>query len=344
MKPLHSDDVIDLLEELAEGARADRPLPEALDVFAEAEGRTRVGRVAGALAGDVASGRTLSEAIAARAGTFPPGMADLVRAGERSGELAVLLDDYADCLARQSSFGNALGRTMIYPIVVAAGCLGLLLLFKATIAGPFRAMYGEREVSLPVVTQLTLQSWSVPFLLMAAFLAPVLVVSALYVLPCGLLRNLWWLDTLRMHLPGLGYVERRALLTRWCAAVGPLLSAGVPAPDAVEVAGAATGSPRARYVSDVVAQRVREGNNLAEMLSEFAFFPAPLVFMVRGATQKTHRLIWPAATELFGRQAETAAHLAATILGVFMLFMALGLVGFVVQACMLPLVQLMNQL
>jgi type II secretory pathway component PulF len=167
----------------------------------------------------------------------------------------------------------------------------------------------------------------------------------LYVLPPRMLPFRALGDYLRVYVPVIGRVLRRFFLARWCGTMAVLVSAGVPEPQAVRLAGRSTGHAGFEAQSEWIAAEVEKGRPLADAMSEKSFFPPMLSWMV-GASQKAggHAGVWPAAQELYRAQGERLSHVTSVVLRIVFLILAVQMVGFTVTALFLPLIKLMNSL
>jgi len=104
---------------LAELCRSETPLPRAFRII-EAEADTKaLARAAGSMAADVEAGTSLSDAYAAHSKTFSPLYAQLVKAGEDSGDLAGALEQIAHHAAHRAAVAARLRGALAYPITTA---------------------------------------------------------------------------------------------------------------------------------------------------------------------------------------------------------------------------------
>ena len=345
MRPLSARDVEWLCEEAAHAIRRQQPLPTILLELSGAAETARRRRVTRRLAAAVASGRTLSQAVADWAGCFPFGTAAALEAGERAGQLPEVLDSLAESARSDSSLRFSITHSIAYPVVLALAAAGALTFIQIAILPQFRRMYGELDVNLPALTKIVLAPGMLLYGPVLILLAPALLLALLYLVPAPLLpgRRLW--DAVRIWFPFIGRALRHQLLVRWCGTMGMLVRAGVPEPQAVRLAGESVGNVRVAMMSRKLADRLAAGESLPDLMSRKRFFPPPLAWMV-GVSQRIggHGHVWPIAQELYDEQARRIAFIASVVLRVVFIILAIQVVGFTISSLFLPLIRLMNVL
>ena len=103
----------------------------------------------------VRDGALLSEALEAQ-GSFPPVYVTVITAGERSGNLTGVLDQYISYLRVSTGFRSRLITTLIYPAVLVSTAI-LVVTYVVTYAMPqFADLYQDLDVPLPAPTQILL--------------------------------------------------------------------------------------------------------------------------------------------------------------------------------------------
>src|ERR1700676_4422148 len=97
--------------------KAGLPILKALDLLAERAAAPRLRPVLQDVRQRVREGALLSEALAAQ-GSFPPVYVTVIAAGERSGNLTGVLDQYISYLRVSTGFRSKLITALIYPAVL----------------------------------------------------------------------------------------------------------------------------------------------------------------------------------------------------------------------------------
>lgn len=340
---LPGNDLEWLFGELAHAVRQGKPLAETAGELARAEEGTRRGRAADRLGRAIGQGRTLSAAIVEDAATYPPGTAAAVEAGERSGRLPEVLTTLCEYARMEDDLRHNLSRAILYPVIISIGAAAAMIFIHVAIVPQFWHIFNELNIELPLMTTgglLAIKTLSVLLVLI-----PAAVITLLYLVTAPWMPWRALMDSLRIGLPVLGAPARRILLSRWCATVGMLFSAGVPEPRAVRLAGESCGNLTVRAVSDRMAERIEAGAPLSQAMQAQSFFPPVLSWMV-GASEQAggHRRLWPLVREIYTDQARIEMTMVAMVVGVFFAFVTIQLVGLTVFSLFLPLIKLMNSL
>jgi len=137
--------------------KAGLPILKALDLLAERAAAPRLRPVLQDVRQRVREGALLSEALAAQ-GSFPPVYVTAITAGERSGNLTGVLEQYISYLRVSAGFKKALTTALIYPAILVLAVI-VILTYLVTFAMPqFSKLYQDLGIQLPAITQFMLAS------------------------------------------------------------------------------------------------------------------------------------------------------------------------------------------
>ena len=306
--------ILELTRAVAALLKAGLPLARALGAAAHvATGATRDATTA--VRTRVERGESVADALGAYPALFSPLYIGLVRAGERSGDLAGAFERLAEQLERDERLRARLFSLSIYPIVLAtAGTLALCVLaffvlprFAELLRGTGATLPRSTAIVLGVATALK-RGW------------PVLVGFAV-ALPLAVpwLRNTEEGRRLAaralLELPIIRDLRRQALGARVTRLVGVLLGGGAPLLAALEQATECLPDPLARDELTRVRTRVREGVSLHTALGETGFFH-PLLPQLVAVGEESGRLqdFLLKAAEIFEERTERGTQRLVTLL------------------------------
>ncbi len=249
-------------QELCALVEAGLSVVESLDTLAEQAGAPGHRAILGGLKRSIAEGNSLSRALEASSGVFPPVYVGMVRAAETTSSLSQSLRRYIDYQTRMDAIRSKLVASSVYPaILLCAG--GAVALFLMMFVVPrFAGVYQGSGRPLPWMSALLLQ-WgsfaSAHALLLLGVLATGLV--GLVMLWLRMARNGGW-TVLLARLPGVGKRARIYSLARLYMTLGMLLEGGITAVSALSMArGTVFGSERVAL--DAALRRVSNGEPLA---------------------------------------------------------------------------------
>lgn len=320
--------------------KAGLPILRALDLLAERAAAPRLRPILGEVRERVRSGAPLSEALAAQ-GSFPLVYVTAVGAGERSGNLSGVLEQYIGYLSVTTGFRSRLVTALIYPAVLVAAAV-LIVTFVVTYAMPqYAALYHELDIALPAPTRILL-ALAMP--MRNYFLA---FVAALALSAIALL--LWTrsepgalaIDRLKPRIPLLGDVWVKAHLAQFVRTLATLLGGGTPLVPALHTSAAAIGSPLLAATVEQAASRVKEGQTLHASLAETRLIPSLALEMIEvGEASGALAAMLTSVAEFYEEEVNTRLQRTLTWIPIVILVVMAVVVGFILIALYLPMFSL----
>jgi len=259
--------------------KAGLPILKALDLLAERAAAPRIRPILSDVRQRVRDGALLSEALVAQ-GAFPPVYVTAITAGERSGNLTGVLEQYISYLRVTTGFRSRLITTLIYPAILVAAVV-LVLSYLVTFAMPkFADLYKDLGTELPTITKVML-AVAVPlrdYFLVFAGVAVLVIVAAFVWTRSD--RGAGAIDSLKPHLPLFGDIWLKAQIAQFVRTLSTLLAGGTPLVSGLQTSASAMGS---KLISDSVmkaTERVREGESLHASLAEVRIVPPLALEMI----------------------------------------------------------------
>ena len=320
--------------------KAGLPILKALDLLAERAAVPRLRPLLQDVRQRVRDGALLSEALAAQ-GSFPAVYVTVIAAGERSGNLTGVIDQYISYLRVSTGFRSALLTALIYPAILVLTVI-VVLSYLLTYAMPqFSKLYQDLGVPLPAITQLML-SMAVPlrnyFFVFAAL--SVFVVAGTFLWTRSLAGALA-IDRLKPKIPLVGDIWLKSQIAQFLRTLATLLAGGTPLVSGLKTSSAAIGS---RLIATSVAEaseRVREGKTLSESLAETRLIPPLALEMIEvGEASGALSAMLTSVAEFY--EEEVSTRLQRTLIWVtpaILVVMAV-VVGFILISLYLPLFSL----
>jgi type II secretory pathway component PulF len=108
------------------------------------------------VAGDIQSGSTLSEALAAHPRTFDPFYLGTIRAGEAAGVHTQALDELIRYYERRAKLRREITGALTYPAIVVAALIGACFVLLIFVIPQFQTVFASTGVELPLATQILL--------------------------------------------------------------------------------------------------------------------------------------------------------------------------------------------
>ena len=233
------------------------------------------------IADRVRSGSSLADALERHSGVFPKHYIGMVRAGEAGGALAAVMRSLADTLEQSLATRSSVRSALTYPIIVLA-MAGLSVVILLTVVVPeFRPLFADTSATLPWSTRVLLAisepardfGWLATLVLLVAFLW----LRRLSDKPAAQRQWHRWL----VQAPLIGELVVKMDVSRFSRTLGSLLTSGVPAVEAVEMAQATLDNQAVAADLRSTGRRIAKGERLSSALADAGAVPQLAVRLVQ---------------------------------------------------------------
>src|SRR5688572_11392964 len=237
-------------------------------------------RILAAVRAEVLAGQPLAAALERFPSSFPETYRALVRSGEHTGELAAVMASLADYLERRQATRQSAGLALLYPAIVAAVALCIVLGLLTYVVPQVVEVYAHSRQTLPLLTRMLLwtsEALQGKLLYAAAFIA-VLAAAARFAYRRTALRKRWHARLLR--LPLFGPLLLGLDTARFASTLGVLTAGGVPLLHALAAGARVVRNLALRDAVEQARERIREGTSLHRALAASRLFPVIFIHLV----------------------------------------------------------------
>jgi type IV pilus assembly protein PilC len=332
--------------QLATLVQAGLPLLRGLRVLQKQERSANLKTILGDLAVSIEGGSTFSEALAQHPKVFNRLFVNMVKAGEIGGVLEVVLKRLSEFMEKAQKIKGKVIAAMFYPcavMVVATAIMGVLMVvvipkFKEI----FEGTLGNGQ-ELPGFTQFVLGiSEAIKDHIgrtMIEVLSVVVVFNVFIRLKQG--RRLW--DKFKLVVPVLGPVISKVAISRFTRTLGTLVSSGVPILQALTIVKETSGNVIIGHAVTAVHESVKEGETITAPLEASGVFP-PMVISMVDVGEQTGALpeMLMKIADNYDEEVDNAVAAMTSLLEPIMIVFLAVIVGSIVIAMFLPLIQLME--
>jgi len=320
--------------------RAGLPILKSLDLLADRAASPQMRPILQDVRQRVREGALLSEALAAE-GSFPGVYVTVISAGERSGNLTGVLEQYISYLRVSTGFRNRLVTSLIYPSILVLTAIGVVSYIVTYALPQFVKLYKDLDVPLPQITAFLLEI-AAPlrqyFIWFFAFAA--ITAAAIYVWTrseAGAIA----IDRLKPRIPYMGNIWLKAQIAQFVRTLSTLLTGGTPLVPALHTSAAAIGTRLVAVSVEQAAERVREGKPLHYSLAETNIFPAMALEMIEvGEASGALAAMLQSVAEFYEDEVNTSLQRTLTWIPIVILLVMAVVVGFILIALYLPLFSL----
>ncbi len=320
------------------------PLERALASLSTEADREAERNLVARLRAEVNSGSTFAKALAEHPREFSTIYIAVIGAGEQSGQLAVVLEHLAQDLEDQQNLHAKLLGAALYPAIVSAVALGIVLFLMAYVVPQVASVFAGSKKALPFLTvvMLALSDMVRQYAGLALVIGAVGIFAARQALKTPALR--YRFDAAWLTLPIIGKLSRSFNAARFASTLAMLAAAGVPILKALQAAADTLSNHALRQDAQDALVAVREGAPLASALAQKKRFPGLLSMFARLGEQTGQLpLMLQRAANQLSTEVQRKALQLATLLEPLLIVVMGAVVMLIVLAVLLPIIE-MNQL
>jgi len=312
------------------------------------EGQAKPGALKNTLIGvidDVEGGNTLSEAMGKQPKCFDNLYVNMVKAGEAGGALEVILQRLAEFKERAQSLKRKVQGAMIYPCAVILVATAIVTFIMIWIIPKFKAIFEGFEVKLPAITEYLIKAsdWvgSYWYLIPAVPFSLWLMVKIIKKNKTGA----FICDKIALKIPLLGKILEKSIVARTARTLGTLIASGVPILEALLIARDTSGNEVFVRAYQHIYTAIREGESMAVPLKETRVVDDMVVNMVDVGeeTGALDNMLYKVA-DVYDEEVAVLVDGLISILEPMMVVVLGLIVGFIVIALFMPLIELLNKL
>lgn len=316
------------------------PMLESLRALVEQVDNEALKRILSQVRADVNEGLSLADAMQKHK-CFSNVYVNMVRAGESSGALELVLERLADFTEGQSKLQSKVIGALTYPAVMIVVAIMVVVILMTSVVPKITSIFEGAKVQLPLMTRVLIATsaiissyWWLLLILLGFFSYGM---WRLINTPKG--RAKW--DRMKLKLPVFGPILQMISIARFARTLSTLLSGGVPLLTTLQIVRNVVSNDALEKAVDDVREAVREGEDIAGPLKRSGQFPPMVVHMI-AVGEKSGQL-----EEMLGRIAsayesrvETRVSMLTSLLEpVMILFMGVT-IGSIIGAVMVPIMQM----
>lgn len=289
----------------------------------------------------VNEGSSLANAMEPHPRIFTGLYVNMIRAGESSGALDIVLQRLADFTEGQARLRSKIIGSMTYPFIMVLVGIGIMAILFTVVVPRITLVFKNANAQLPILTRVMIGTseflrgwWFVVF-------------PAAVLLVWGLAR---WLRTAKgrdfydhtvLKAPVFGVLVRMLAVARFSRTLGTLLSSGVQLLPALDIVKNIVNNNVMSRAIENARDAIREGESVAMPLKRSGQFPPIVVHMITIGEKsgQLEPMLFKVA-DSYEAQVESRVGMLTTLLEPLMILTMGVVVGLVVFAILVPILQL----
>jgi general secretion pathway protein F len=339
-------DVSNVTAQLAVLINASVPMAEALAALVDQTEKNKLRVILSKVRERVNEGSTLAEAMADHPKVFDTLYVSMVRAGERTGALGVVLKRLSKFAEEAVKLQGQIVSALAYPVLMALVGIGLMFVIFVGVLPQMRTMFTsftgkQGDAALPMITRVVffigdmLVGWG--WLLPVVIAGAVMLFRSWVATKAGRER----FDNFKLTMPLFGRMNRMVAVSRFCRTLGTLLVSGVPIVTALGIVRDVVGNVIVAEAVQASSVSIQEGQSIARPLKESGQFPPMVIHMIQvgertGELEQMLNLI----ADNYESEVENSVKSAMALLGPLTILFMGGAVFFVALGLLLPMQQL----
>ena len=345
MKKVGLREVSVMTRQLATLLDAGLPLVQSLNVIITQTVNPQFKKTLAQVKEEVNEGNSLAQSISHYPAVFSPFYVNMVRAGEASGTLNVVLDRLADFNESQQIMRGKIRAALTYPAFMFIIGSAVLFFMTTFIVPKITGIFEEMHQSLPGITIVLIavsNFFRFYWFLIILFIA-VLVLGLRHYFTKTIKGQYHW-DRLTITVPFIGALIHRMAMARFSRTLGTLLQSGVPLLTALAIVKNVVDN---RLIADVINKAsgdVEEGQSLSGTLGQSPLIPPLMIQMIAVGEQSGNleAMLYKVANS-YESEVESNITVMTSMLEPLMILVMGLFVAFIVLSILLPIFE-MNQL
>ncbi len=337
--PVKNKEIIIFLRQFATLIIGGLPVVQALDVMIRQTNHSVLKEGIVQVKKDVEAGMPLSEAMAKHPKIFSSFIHNMVKAGEAGGVLNTVLTRLTGYLESTENIAQRVKAALRYPVFVMLMALGLIGALVFLVLPEMKSLFQDSfQAELPFITQVILD---ISDFVRTRFYFVLLIIGALgfvyYYLAKKYDRVAYLIDVLKLKIPVIGELYHRICLSRFTRTLAILFNSGVPILDSLDMTAKTSGNKVIEKAIMEAKSSLKEGETIAEPLSNCPIFP-PMVVSMISVGEKTGALdqMLNKISDFYDHEIETTVDSLASLIEPLLLGFLGVTIGIAVIAMYLP--------
>ena len=336
-------DLAVMTRQLATLLGAGIPLVDALTALIDQVDSENLKTIVTSVREKVTTGSKLSDALAGE-GVFNDLYINMIRAGESSGALEIVLERLSEFMESQQRMRGKVMSAMIYPNIMSTVGIGLMTILLTFVVPKITKIFIDMKLTLPLPTKILITVSD--FFVSKWYLIAILVGGLIY------FGKRWasspggheFIDRKKITLPVFGKLFRMISVSRFTRTLSTLLNSGVPLLASLDIVANVVENVILQRVIESTKNNVKEGESLAEPLKRSGEFP-PMVTHMIATGEKTGELekMLSRVADTYDEEVDRSLSRLVALLEPVMILVMAAMVGSIVVSILLPMLK-MNQI
>ena len=295
--------------------------------------------------GELKRGETLASSMRKRKDVFPNLLTSMIDAGERSGNLDIILKRMAEYYEKETKIRGKIKSAMIYPIVLGVVAIIAITFILTFVMPTFVQMFEENNVDLPMSTKMVLETSKV--LGKYGIIIFLILVTAIILLVKYLKseEGQYKLSSINLKIPVIKKLTQKIIVSRFTRTMGIVSSSGMSLVTSIEIVASVVGNKIAENELLKVKEKVLKGEGLGDSIMNIKIFPPMLASMVKiGEEAGSLDSILDKTADFYDDELEREIKTATALIEPSMIVLMGIIIGFLLISILTPMFKMYNSI
>ena len=295
--------------------------------------------------GELKRGETLASSMRKRKDVFPNLLTSMIDAGERSGNLDIILKRMAEYYEKETKIRGKIKSAMIYPIVLGVVAIISITFILTFVMPTFVQMFEENNVDLPMSTKMVLGTSKM--LGKYGIIIFLILVTAIILLGKYLKseEGQYKLSLINLKIPVIKKLTQKIIVSRFTRTMGIVSSSGMSLVTSIEIVASVVGNKIAEKELLKVKEKVLKGEGLGDSIMNIKIFPPMLASMVKiGEEAGSLDSILDKTADFYDDELEREIQTATALIEPVMIVLMGIIIGFLLISILTPMFKMYNSI
>lgn len=342
-KKVSIKDKIVFTKQLGVMTKSGLSLIEALEALQEESENKHFSEQIRKIISDIKGGVPMSEAMAEHKDTFSDIYINMIKSGEKSGKVEMVLDRLAAQLEKDYDLNRKIKGALTYPIFVLLALVTVAVLVLTMIIPQLTVIFEDAGVELPAITKFVIalsaslrHNGSYYLIVIAA----IVIGISRYKKTAG---GKQFFDKFITKIPVFGTLLKKTYMARFTRNFAALSASGLPLMEVFKVTADTIGNSIYKNEIDQMAIKVKSGKTISSAIKESDLFPK-MVGQLSSVGEKSGSVdqVFDVLADFYDKDIDNmTSNFSALLEPMIMLVLGVG-VGFLIVAVLQPMYGLVN--
>ncbi|EJT5939420.1 TPA: type II secretion system F family protein [Clostridium perfringens] len=318
---------------------------KALNILIEQGEKPKIREALIGVNGDLKRGETLASSMRKRKDVFPNLLTSMIDAGERSGNLDIILKRMSEYYEKEIKIRGKIKSAMIYPIVLGVVAIIAITFILTFVMPTFVQMFEENNVDLPMSTKMVLGTSKM--LGKYGIIIFLILVTAIILLGKYLKseEGQYKLSIINLKIPVIKKLTQKIIVSRFTRTMGIVSSSGMSLVTSLEIVASVVGNKIAEKELLKVKEKVLKGEGLGDSIMKIKIFPPMLASMVKvGEEAGSLDSILDKTADFYDDELKREIQTATALIEPAMIVVMGIIIGFLLISILTPMFKMYNSI